>query len=66
MVDYDKINSSDIAPEVPAGDDSSKDPENVLRGHKATINNPRTYSAPCLPSPPYPFSSFPSSPTTGN
>ncbi|KAH7631424.1 putative conidiation-specific expression protein [Sordaria sp. MPI-SDFR-AT-0083] len=45
MVDYDAINSSDIPPEVPRSEDSAKDPENVLRGHKATLNNPQQSDA---------------------
>ncbi|KAJ4399458.1 conidiation-specific expression protein [Neurospora sp. IMI 360204] len=40
MVDYDVINSSDVPPEVPRSEESAKDPDNVLRGHKATLNNP--------------------------
>ncbi|KAK1775187.1 putative conidiation-specific expression protein [Copromyces sp. CBS 386.78] len=44
-MDYDAINSSDIPPEVPRSEDSAKDPENVLRGHKATLNNPQISDA---------------------
>ncbi|KAL0938584.1 conidiation protein [Colletotrichum truncatum] len=32
---------SDIPREVPASADTEKDPENVVRGHKATLNNPQ-------------------------
>ncbi|TDZ41471.1 Conidiation-specific protein 6 [Colletotrichum trifolii] len=36
----DQDNYSDIQQEVPASADTEKDPENVARGHKATLNNP--------------------------
>ncbi|KAI1205543.1 Conidiation protein 6-domain-containing protein [Annulohypoxylon truncatum] len=41
----DQDNYSDIQQEVPADADMEKDPENVYRGHKATISNPRTSQA---------------------
>ncbi|KAI1458733.1 Conidiation protein 6-domain-containing protein [Annulohypoxylon moriforme] len=41
----DQDNYSDIQQEVPASADSERDPENVYRGHKATISNPRTSQA---------------------
>ena len=37
---------SDIPQEVPPEDDYLQDPENVARGHKATLANPSTYA--CL------------------
>ncbi|RYO97174.1 hypothetical protein DL765_011296 [Monosporascus sp. GIB2] len=37
----DQDNYSDIQQEVP-GNMDERDPENVLRGHKATISNPNT------------------------
>ncbi|TDZ29529.1 Conidiation-specific protein 6 [Colletotrichum spinosum] len=36
----DQDNYSEIQQEVPASADTEKDPENVARGHKATLNNP--------------------------
>ncbi|KAI0898797.1 Conidiation protein 6-domain-containing protein [Annulohypoxylon nitens] len=41
----DQDNYSDIQQEVPADADMERDPENVYRGHKATISNPRTSRA---------------------
>ncbi|KAK4114412.1 hypothetical protein N656DRAFT_796877 [Canariomyces notabilis] len=38
MADFDE---SDIPKEVPASEDYAAEPENVIRGHKATISNPR-------------------------
>lgn len=42
MADQDDY--SDIPKEVPPEDDYRQDPENVARGHKATLNNPSTYA----------------------
>ncbi|KAL2261344.1 hypothetical protein VTK26DRAFT_4363 [Humicola hyalothermophila] len=39
MADMDE---SDIPKEVPLSEDYAAEPENVLRGHKATIANPQT------------------------
>ncbi|KAI1478108.1 hypothetical protein F4774DRAFT_176235 [Daldinia eschscholtzii] len=41
----DQDNYSDIQQEVPEDADIEKDPENVYRGHKATISNPNTSKA---------------------
>ncbi|XDG06129.1 hypothetical protein ABKA04_005744 [Annulohypoxylon sp. FPYF3050] len=41
----DQDNYSDIQQEVPADADMEKDPENVYRGHKTTLSNPRTSQA---------------------
>ncbi|KAI0386335.1 hypothetical protein F5Y04DRAFT_275943 [Hypomontagnella monticulosa] len=38
----DQDNYSDIQQEVPADADIEPDPENVYRGHKATLSNPNT------------------------
>jgi Conidiation protein 6. len=40
------MDEGDIPQEVPASEDYAKDPENVLRGHKATISNPRASRLP--------------------
>jgi hypothetical protein len=36
----------DIAQEVPASEDFAGEKENIMRGHKATISNPRAFSRP--------------------
>ncbi|KAI1416357.1 putative conidiation-specific expression protein [Hypoxylon sp. FL1857] len=41
----DQDNYSDIQQEVPRSADTEPDPENVYRGHKATISNPNTSQA---------------------
>ncbi|OTB11107.1 hypothetical protein K445DRAFT_26866 [Daldinia sp. EC12] len=41
----DQDNYSDIQQEVPEDAGIEKDPENVYRGHKATISNPNTSKA---------------------
>ncbi|KAI1141365.1 Conidiation protein 6-domain-containing protein [Hypoxylon sp. FL0543] len=41
----DQDNYSDIQQEVPASADIEPDPENVYRGHKATLSNPNTSKA---------------------
>ncbi|OTA59746.1 putative conidiation-specific expression protein [Hypoxylon sp. EC38] len=41
----DQDNYSDIQQEVPKNADTGPDPENVYRGHKATISNPNTSKA---------------------
>ncbi|OTA91905.1 hypothetical protein M434DRAFT_335804 [Hypoxylon sp. CO27-5] len=41
----DQDNYSDIQQEVPENADIGPDPENVYRGHKATISNPNTSEA---------------------
>lgn len=40
MADFDE---SDIPKEVPVSEESEKDPENVIRGHKATLSNPSRF-----------------------
>ncbi|KAK5659542.1 hypothetical protein OQA88_744 [Cercophora sp. LCS_1] len=37
MADFDE---SDIPKEVPVSEETEKDPENVIRGHKAALSNP--------------------------
>lgn len=38
----DQDNYSDIQQEVNESDEKDRDPESILRGHKATISNPST------------------------
>lgn len=45
----DQDNYSDIQQEVPADADMERDLENVYRGHKATISNPRKFIKPFTP-----------------
>ena len=45
MADFDE---SDIPKEVPASEDFDPEPENVVRGHKANLSNPRRSLTPSL------------------